>query len=278
MTAELTGVRSFLRWAGSKRQLLPVLAEYWNSSFERYVEPFAGSCSLFFAIGPDRALLSDRNSDLVQALTMVRDDPASVHKLASSFETAASDYYRIRSIDPATLSAPERAARFVYLNRNAFNGIYRTNSRGVFNVPFGTKTGSLPPAEAFDECSFLLRKAELRSWDFGTTVRYAKAGDFVYLDPPYAVSNRRVFRQYGPHEFGLNDLKRLTSHLDRMNDRGVTFLLSYADCKEAREIGTRWNSRRVRVRRNVAGFTGARRFAYELLVTNAPEPGERASN
>jgi len=165
----------------------------------------------------------------------------------------------------------ERAVRFIYLNRNCFNGIYRTNLSGQFNVPFAdSRAGEFLTFEEFLISATLLQKAELRACDFGTTLQHARHGDFVYLDPPYAVEARRVFRDYGAKTFTQADVSRLGRHLSRLDERGVHFLVSYADCKESRTLACGWMSRRMRVRRHVAGFAGARRSAYEILISNIP--------
>jgi DNA adenine methylase len=265
--------RPFLRWAGSKRQLLSALGQYWSDEYERYVEPFAGSCSLFLALAPKRALLADKNEELIHTYDVVRQKWRAVYDGVTALPRDEDTYRRLRAKDPQRLKAVARAVRFVYLNRNCFNGLYRTNRAGVFNVPFsGSGTGALPPASVFATCAELMQAATLRAWDFGTTLRCTSKGDFVYLDPPYAVETRRIFREYGPKQFSQADLGRLSAHLDRLNGRGAVFLLSYADCAAARNQFQEWYIRRIRVRRHIAGFQGARRHAFELLVSNKPHP------
>lgn len=264
---------AILRWAGSKLQLLPVLVEFWESKFERYVEPFAGSARLFFEIEPEAALLGDKNEDLIQAYEVLRDTPAELHEATLSIPRSKEAYYETRRQNPAKLSALHRAARFIYLNRYCFNGLYRTNLQGQFNVPYAASgTGSIPELERFRACGTLLMNADLRSWDFGTTLRYVRPGDFVYIDPPFVVQSRRVFSEYGPKSFANADLPRLARHLKTIDRKGAVFVLSYADCREARELSRGWPTKRLRVRRNIAGFAGARRNAYELIVSNLRIP------
>jgi DNA adenine methylase len=260
-----------LRWAGSKRALVDRISGYWRPEYYRYVEPFAGSCALFFRLAPNKALLADKNHHLMELYQVLREDPDRLYRYVSQLKVGAEAYYRIRRRDPRSMSRVERAARFLYLNRFCFNGIYRTNREGRFNVPYSEQTaGGIPSLDHFCHCALLLRDVELRSWDFGTTLRYVRSGDFVYLDPPYAVKVRRVFREYGPRPFGSHDLERLSDHLVKLDERGAIFVVSYADCKEIRECARRWRVVRVAVKRNVAGFVGARRKAYEVLVTNGP--------
>lgn len=264
------GRSSFLRWAGSKRQLIRRLTDYWDPAFQRYVEPFAGSSALFFAIRPARAVLADKNSELIRAYEVVRKHPTKLHNRLLSIPRCKEEYYDLRSQDPTKLSPFQQAVRFLYLNRFCFNGLYRTNSSGQFNVPFSpNKTGGFPSLKQFQSCAKVLENADLHAWDFGTTLRYVQKGDFVYLDPPFAVESRRVFREYGARSFTKRDLVRLADHLQKIDKRKATFVVSYADCTEARQILSGWKRQRVRVRRNIAGFSGARRTAYELIITNA---------
>lgn len=272
-SAPRSACRPLLRWAGSKRQSLEQLACFWSPEYERYVEPFAGSSSLFFRLAPPRALLADKNAALIETYRVLRTRPKQLYDTVSDLPVNRQTYNGIRGLNPTALSPLGRAARFVYLNRYCFNGIYRTDKDGRFNVPFSPRrTGALPANHEFTACARLLQRAELRAWDFGTTLRFVGRRDFVYLDPPYAVGSRRVFREYGPKHFTTGDLVRLAGHLDRIHRRGAVFVLTYADCAEVRAIAAQWSSLRLRVRRHIAGFAAARRHAYEVLVTNGPIP------
>ena len=265
-------VRPVLRWAGSKRQTVNRLRKLWNSGYMRYVEPFAGSAALFFAIRPNSALLADKNTELIETYQVLCERPLELHDRLTSLPRTSDVYYSFRGQDPAGLSRSERAIRFLYLNRHCFNGLYRTNLKGQFNVPYAPSgTGGFPTPEQFQACARLLTGVQLRAWDFGTTLRYVKNNDFVYLDPPYAVESRRVFREYGAFGFGRPDLLRLVDHLHRIDERGAVFLLTYADCAEARKLFSPWRQKRIAVRRNIAGFAGAHKRAFELLVSNLPE-------
>lgn len=262
---------SFLRWAGSKKQLLPKLVPYWLASDQyRYVEPFAGSAALYFKILPQEALLSDLNPNLVNSLIVVRDHPRALFNRYSKFAVGKSHYYKIREKYNSASNDLDRAAMFIYLNRYCFNGLYRTNSSGGFNVPYGaSKTGSLPDLVGILNFSKILRNTKIVTGDFyNTTKKNLRRGDFVYLDPPYAVSNKRIFRQYGPSTFGLEDLERLASLLKFIDSRNASFTVSYAACREAKMYFDGWNIKSVKTRRNVAGYSEHRRIATEFLVTN----------
>jgi DNA adenine methylase len=265
-------IKPFLRWAGSKRKLLARLTPFWQPNYhERYIEPFAGSACLFFEIRPHVAILGDNNRELVDTYRMVKAAPRRVYRRLSRIGRDADTYYQWRKRDTSGDDATTRATRFIYLNRNCFNGIYRTNRDGGFNVPFGGKNGQ--PLGNLERDEFLkaasqLRRATFVAGDFSKTLELARPGDFVYLDPPFAVSGRRVFRQYGEKPFDTDDVERLARQLRRLDRIGAEFLVSYADCVEARDLAREWNSSKLFVRRNVAGFSGHRRLAGEWLITN----------
>jgi DNA adenine methylase len=264
-------MNSIVRWAGSKRSLLPELRAAFpkQGTFRRYVEPFAGSACLFFDRQPDQAILADLNAELVAAYRAIRRDPHLVVDAFRRLPRGEKAYYRVRAINPMTLSDPELAGRFLYLNRYCFNGLYRTNLQGRFNVPYGPPKKPLSVFESnVIAAAKVLRNADLFTCDFEQTVERVEKGDFVYLDPPYVVDDRRVFAEYLPGSFSKSDLERLTDALADIDRRGATFLLSYADCREARHLVKQWRHRRVMTRRNIAGFSGARRRSYEVLASN----------
>lgn len=267
-----TTTKPFLRWAGSKRQSVPRLSKLWSESFKRYIEPFAGSSCLYFNIKPSKAILSDVNHELMETYETLRDFPIELHRSMTALPRNKSTYYHERSKKPQSLSKFDRAVRFLYLNRNCFNGIYRTNKKGEFNVPFaGQRVASYPSVIDFINCSKLLKGAQIAACDFETTLEKTEKEDFVFIDPPYALSNRRMFSEYGPEcgNFDLSDLGRLKNCMQSMEKRGSIFVVTYADCSEARSLAKGWNSKRWAVHRQVAGFSTNRRMSYELIITNS---------
>lgn len=247
------------------------LAAHWPSDAKRYVEPFAGSASLFFTIDPPVALLSDLNTDLINAYQSLQRDSARVLECLRRIPEGETAYYRVRADRLTDASDTERAARFLYLNRRCFNGLYRTNSSGDFNVPYGPPKRPLLNFERdVASAALLLKRATIKSQDFGITIEETRVGDFVYMDPPYAVDDRRIFREYLPGSFSSRDLERLAEGLAKLDARGAIFLLSYADSKEGRELARGWNKKIIVTRRHVAGFAGDRRSAREYLISNRP--------
>jgi DNA adenine methylase len=262
-------MHTIIRWAGSKRQLLPKLKAYWPND-RRYIEPFCGSACLFFELEPRRAILGDLNGELVSTYATLKSDVAAVCDYIRALPNRKEAYYRIRNIDPEELNEIEKAARFLYLNKHCFNGIFRTNLRGQFNVPRGTRCAGFD-YEEITKAAELLHRAKLVCGDFEKTTELVVEGDFVYLDPPYAVSERRIFAEYHPETFSLADLARLAKTLCDIHARGAMFVISYAESREAYDLLSPWKPRRVRTRRHIAGFAANRRHAYELIASNSED-------
>jgi len=234
------------------------------------VEPFAGSACLFFELAPTVAVLGDSNRELIEVYRVVRDEPEHLYRNLSRIRRDLSTYRRWRKLQPRLLDRATRALRFLYLNRNCFNGIYRTNMNGDFNVPMGRRAGAYISKDDFLYCSSLLRRTTLVVGDFSKTLERVRPGDFVYLDPPYAVSSRRIFKEYGRKTFSMSDMPRFVRSLAGIVRRGADFLVSYADCAESRALALEWHAVRLPIRRQVAGFAGNRKRAYEWLISNRP--------
>jgi DNA adenine methylase len=172
-------------------------------------------------------------------------------------------------MDTSKLLPHVRAARFIYLNRFCFNGIYRTNLKGEFNVPYsGDRCGAVPANEVFEQCSRRLRGARFVNGDFEDVLKQAKKGDLVYMDPPYAVRAKRVFREYDPSTFTHGDIARLRSWMERLNAGGINFVVSYAESDEADLLRKNFSYETVAVRRHIAGFAAHRTMTNEVLISN----------
>lgn len=221
-------VSPFLKWAGGKGQLLPKLLPLRPATYQRYIEPFLGGGALFFALAPKRALLGDCNAELITTYQVVRDQPGElmqqldVHRANHSKEY----YYRIRAQRP---TAPlEVAARLIYLNKTCFNGLYRVNRAGQFNVPMGSYVNP----QLYDRSTLLaaaqaLATADLQATDYLATLAAAKRGDFVYLDPPYVpLSSTAAFTSYTRRDFGERDQHALADIYRELDQRGCFVMLS----------------------------------------------------
>lgn len=264
----MLGTRPPFRWAGSKRRLLPVLAQRVPRVYGRYIEPFAGSAALFFYVAPKEAVLSDINVDLMLAYQKLRESPLELRENASRLGDPKQVYYSVRATDATLLDENQRAARFVFLNRYCFNGVFRTNRRGEFNVPMGTHTGALPPAIDFVAAAAFLRRAQLLVGDFEATLSGVDKGDFVYLDPPYFKGGRRGYGEYGYPAFAPVDVERLTAVLRQLDTRGARFLLSFTGESSVTHWCDEWVTEDIMADRYVSGFATGRARIREILVRN----------
>ncbi|MEQ1538853.1 MAG: Dam family site-specific DNA-(adenine-N6)-methyltransferase [Sphingorhabdus sp.] len=264
-------MKPFLRWAGSKRQHLNGLLECLPPWSGKYVEPFAGSACLFWKLEPARAVLGDLNADLISCYERVAAAPEAVHAVYSKCTNDADEYYRIRSDLHAESDLDVRAGYFIYLNRYCFNGLYRTDRSGHFNVPYGgARTGSPPTIEELRAYSRRLQTVSFKCSDFEAMVDdCVEAGDLVYLDPPYFSAGTRVFNAYTASPFTRTDLDRFDALLSRIDSVGATFVATYLDGDDIRSISAKWRSHDVSVLRRMAGFTASRRRTSELVFTNA---------
>lgn len=265
----------FLKWAGGKRQLLPRILPLVPAKVRTYYEPFLGGGAVFFALANEgrfeRARLSDANIELIRAYQAVRADVEGVLAVLAQYENTKEHYLDVRSIAPSTLSDVECAARMIFLNKRGFNGIYRVNSKGGFNVPFGDSP-SLPPTFVEPD---VLRSAsaalnlpgvtiEARDFrDIGTPT----PGDFVYFDPPYVpISKTANFTGYQAGGFGHAEQSRLAEMFRGMGARGVDALLSNADCDVTRELYAGLSVHAADARRSINSVGSKRGAVRELLV------------
>lgn len=257
-----------IRWAGSKRKMISAILPFIGDlGHAKYIEPFAGSACILFALNPRAAVINDLNGDLIRMYRQVRRAPEDIYKRALALEQE-SDYYGVRALQPNSLLAADQAARFLYLNRYCFNGIYRTNLKGQFNVPIGTKTGELPTLQRFLDAAKILRRCKLLNGDFRETITHIKKNDFVFIDPPYATRTRKDRNEYGCGSFALEDLPRLRQYTNSVNRLGARFLLTYENTNEIRELYSDSQISALTVQRNMQGFKNARRTASEVLISN----------
>jgi DNA adenine methylase len=263
--------RPFLRWAGSKKQILPILERYCKPTHKRYVEPFVGSACLFFRVNPPRAILGDLNQELISTYMEVKYRVTDVVSELAKLESGKDRYLELRGANVDLMTPSERAARFIYLNRFCFNGLWRTNLKGKFNVPYGgNRSGNLPSEQQLVACSHRLRVARLIAGDFEKVLDHVETGDFVYMDPPFSVAARRVFKEYNSANFDDAALNRLRARLVDLADRKIDFLVSYAESDEADVLSEGFCKMQVSVRRNIAGFADSRIKSNEVLISPIP--------
>lgn len=245
--AHALGDGPFLKWAGGKRQLLPNLMRRVPDLARgggRYFEPFVGGGALFFALAQTGRLpkgaarLSDINGELITTYRVVRDDVEGLIQKLRAHENTEEHYYGVRAQDPRHLSATERAARLIYLNKTCFNGLFRENSRGEFNVPFGRYARPCICAEdTLRAASAALRDVAIEVASFEETAQLARPGDFVYCDPPYApVSRTASFTRYSAGGFDEVAQARLALVAALLAERGVNVMLSNSVAPLVREL------------------------------------------
>ena len=227
----------FLKWAGGKRWLLPLSRAMKDLEISTYYEPFLGSGAMFFGAIPQRAVLSDTNAELIGTYKAIAADWKTVEKLLAEHDRqhCKEHYYAVRSSSPS--SSAERAARFIYLNRVCWNGLYRVNRQGVFNVPLGSKTSAVLDSDNFAATARLLQGAKLLVTDFEAPIDLAGPGDLIFADPPYTVRHQHNgFVKYNEQLFSWADQIRLHAALIRAKDRGAVVLCTNADHESVREL------------------------------------------
>jgi DNA adenine methylase len=261
-------IEPFLKWPGGKRWLVRKYSGLFPSSYRRYLEPFLGGGSVFFHLMPRHALLTDTNPELINAYQCVKDDPSNIEKALSELHKRHSKslYYRIRNSTPTEKT--ERAVRFLYLNRTCFNGIFRVNLRGEFNVPMGSKTAVQYPAQYLETIAACLQNATIRVADFEKSLNRASEGDFVFVDPPYTVMhNNNNFVKYNSSLFSWSDQLRLAGAIKSATRRGAAVLLSNADHNSVRTLYEGFGHH-LRIKRCsiLSGDAAHRRETTELLV------------
>jgi DNA adenine methylase len=254
-----------IKWAGGKRRLLPDIAELAPSTFSRYYEPFLGGGAVFFSLLPAAATLSDTNGELIQMYVHVRDQPDEVHRCLRRMTNSKDDYYRIRSMNAR--SDASKAARLIYLCTLSFNGIYRQNLKGEFNVPYGYKTHINPCDTAtLERISESLQGKKLIEADFEIATSNAKRGDFVYFDPPYTVAHgNNGFIKYNARIFSWADQKRLASTALRLKNIGCHVIVSNADHPSIRKLYSDFEMRVVERQSVMAASSRFRRTVRECL-------------
>lgn len=230
-------MKPFLKWAGGKRWLSRRVLQILPESYGRYIEPFLGSGAVFFELLPAQALLSDTNEALIETYKAIRQYPLEISTELKKLHSlhSAKHYYQIRAInfhDPI-----KSAARFIYLNRTCWNGLYRVNFKNEFNVPIGTKINVTLTDDDFPATAFALADARLECADFASSIAKARAGDLIYVDPPYTVKhNLNGFVKYNQTIFSWEDQTRLHRSLLKARDRGCHIIMSNADHVSIREL------------------------------------------
>ena len=263
-----------VKWVGGKRQLMFELLKNMPKSYNRYFEPFIGGGALFFELQPENAYISDMNEELINLYSVVRDNVYELISDLNKHEISKEYFLEIRNLDRTdeykNLSNVQRASRFIYLNRTCFNGLYRVNSQGQFNVPFGNyKNPRIVDENNLLNCSELLKNTEIKCADFSEILTKVKKGDFVYFDPPYVPLNETSsFTSYTKDGFDMDMQFKLREVCDELDSMGVMFMLSNSDTKFVNELYSHHEIKKVFASRAVNANAEGRGKITEVLVRN----------
>lgn len=265
--------KPFLKWAGGKKQLLDTLLSVFPKQADTYFEPFVGGGSVFFGLASakrfGKAVLNDVNSELINCYRVIRDFPEELMGQVQKLPISEAIFKELRAKDPMSYSPVRRAARTLYLNKTGFNGLYRVNKQGKFNVPWGKyKKPTIYVEENILACSVALNRfVSLTSKDFVDAVREAKAGDLVYFDPPYVeLSQTSNFKSYTSAGFSENDHYRLAVCFRELVERGVAVVASNSDTELVREIYKDWEIQDVQAKRSINSKGDSRGAVSELII------------
>lgn len=264
-------MKPFIKWAGGKRWLVESRSLKIPPYSGRYIEPFLGSGAIFFYAQPKKAILSDLNSRLIEVYLAIRDHWPRVEAELRKLQRLHNKEFYYQERSRKRRRSYTRAAQFLYLNRTCYNGLYRENLRGQFNVPIGTKDRIVFENENFSKISEALKECEILSCDFETTIDRAEAGDFVFADPPYTTAhNMNGFIKYNQNIFSWRDQIRLKEAISAAVSRGAKVMLTNADHINIRDLydgmGSYHSMKRATV---IAGQSQFRRNTTEALYVFA---------
>ena len=271
----MANIEPFVRWAGGKTWLIPYVLEILgNLNIRNYHEPFLGGGAVYFSLDHnERSYLSDANSQLINTYIQVRDNPEELIDFFLRMPNNEEEYYRIRE-EITSENTVENAARFLYLNQTSYNGLYRVNRQGRYNVPYGYRTNWSYNPQRIRDASIKLQNSCISTGDFELNKHCIKENDLVFLDPPYTVShNNNGFIAYNQNLFSLEDQQRLKRYIEYIKSEGAFYILTNAAHNVIREIFLTQDDRIVELQRNsLIGGRNARRAAIsEYIFTNIPE-------
>ncbi len=262
---------AFLKWAGGKKWFINNESHRLPDvdSFNRYIEPFLGGGSVFFHLEPAVSLLSDYNQELIRTYIVLRDSFENLYELLEAHQRNNSKeyYYEIRKLEPK--DHVEAAARMIYLNKACFNGIYRVNKKGEFNVPYGSYRSITFDFQKLKKASNALKNAEIVAREYNLSIDEAKEGDFVFCDPPYALKTAESFVGYNANTFGWEDQIKLAESLQRAAEQGVKVMVTNVDAPEVRALYNEatFSIDMVSRKCTIAGGNAGRKKYSELIAT-----------
>ena len=270
-------VAPIVKWVGGKRQLLDEITPLVPKRITSYCEPFMGGGAVLFSIQPKKAIVNDLNGDLITLYEVVRDDVETLIEFLKKHENTEEYFYSIRDLDRdkeayKNMSKVEKASRILYLNKTCYNGLFRVNSSGEFNAPFGHyKNPNIVNEPVLRAVSKYFNESEIEFFneDFEETLKKVKKGGFVYLDPPYdPVSDTANFTGYNKGGFDKSEQIRLKNCCDELNKRGVKFMLSNSATDFIKDLYKEYNIHIVKAKRAINSDATKRGEIEEVLITN----------
>lgn len=273
-------VAPVVKWVGGKRQLLPEIKKYVPQKFNMYFEPFVGGGAVLFELQPKQAIVNDINKELINLYSVIQNNVEElIDKLSNShlYSNTSECYYRIRELDREPtqynkMTRIDKAARVLYLNKTCYNGLYRVNSMGEFNTPFGSyKNPNIVNEITLRAVNQYFKESNIKflNGDFEQTVKSAKKEDFVYFDPPYVpISKTSNFTSYSESGFGEMEQIRLKQLCDKLDKKGVKFLLSNSDCEFIRELYHDYRINTIQAKRAINSKGNNRGAISEVLIRN----------
>ena len=258
-----------LKWAGGKTQLLSELLPRMPQKYNNYIEPFIGGGALFFAAQPERSIISDSNPELINLYLVLSRDVERVMKKLDSMSNTEEEYYAIRNVDWTTLSPIDAAARTIYLNKTCFNGLYRVNKSGDFNVPYGkNKRTKFYNELEMQQASKALSRSFILCADYHKVLsELAQPGDFVYLDPPYIpVSEYSDFKRYTKEQFNIDDQAKLADDVHQLVKRGCLVMLTNSNHPLVSELYGSYRIEVFKTKRTISK-DASRRNGEDVIIT-----------
>lgn len=272
-TQSVVKPKPILKWAGGKQQMLDVLLPQVPNKYNQYIEPFFGGGALFFALTPKHAIIADSNPELINLYQVVAENVEELISLLKEMKNDESFYYEVRGLNPASLSRVVRAARTIYLNRTCYNGLYRVNRKGQFNVPYGKyKNPRICDEENLRAVSHVLQSALIVEGDYKDVLKeHAGPGDFIYLDPPYLpVGKYSDFKRYTKEQFYEEDHIELAREVDRLHELGCYVILTNSNHPLVHELYGKYNVSVHKTRRNI-NSNASKRTGEDVMVKIEPK-------
>jgi DNA adenine methylase len=260
--------RPVLKWAGGKTQLLPQIQAAMPTRFNKYIEPFIGGGAVFFHLRPQRSIIGDINPELINLYRSLSQSPTAVYDELAKLPISSDDFYRIRLIKWQELNPFQAAARTLYLNRLCFNGLYRVNKRGEFNVPYGNhRNPTIHTLSALVAAGQALSQAQIQQQDYLSLLKmFAEPGDFVFLDPPYVpISQYSDFKRYHAEQFSDTDHQALAAEVSRLVNLGCFVLLTNSNHPSVHTLYRDFRIQTLKTRRSI-NSRGDRRQGEDLLI------------